>query len=308
MTAVFQAPALDWHEVLDSGAGEKLERFGPYVLRRPDPQALWRPSLPTERWAAADLAFERESDRGGRWVPRAGAPRALAADAPEWTVEHGRARLVVRPTPFKHVGVFPEQAANWAWLARVRAELVDLGRAPRLLNLFGYTGAATVLAALDGWEATHVDASKTSVTWAVDNAEASGLGRSAFRVVVDDALRFARRLTRRGERFEAILLDPPHYGRGPKGEVWRLEEHLAELVDVAVALAAERSVVVLSTYAVGHSPLAFARMFEEPRADAGAGAVEVGELALAESSGDVGRRLLPAGFCARWARGCAHGA
>ena len=307
MTAVFQAPALHWHEVLDSGAGEKLERFGPHVLRRPDPQALWRPSLPTDRWAAADLAFERESDRGGRWVPGPGAPRALGGDDPAWTVEHGRARLLIRPTPFKHVGVFPEQAANWAWIAGVRAELADLGRPPRLLNLFGYTGAATVLAALDGWEATHVDASKTSVTWAVDNAEASGLGRSAFRVVVDDALRYARRLARRGETFEAILLDPPHYGRGPKGEVWRLEEHLAELVDLALGLAAERGVVVLSTYAVGHSPLAFARMFEEPRAAASAGAVVVGELALAESGGG-GSRLLPAGFCARWARGCAHDA
>lgn len=307
MTAVFQAPPLDWYEVLDSGGAEKLERFGPHVLRRPDPQALWRPSLPSGRWASADLAFERESDRGGRWVPGRDAPRALGVETPEWTVEHGRARLIVRPTPFKHVGVFPEQAANWSWIQGVRAELEGLGRPPRLLNLFGYTGAATVLAALDGWEATHVDASKTSVTWAVDNAEASGLGRSGFRVVVDDALRYARRLARRGERFEAILLDPPHYGRGPKGEVWRLEEHLAELVDVALTLAAERSVVVLSTYAVGHSPLAFARMFEEPRESSAAGAVEVGELALAESGGGP-ERLLPAGFCARWARGCAHGA
>ncbi|MEL6716116.1 MAG: RsmD family RNA methyltransferase, partial [Planctomycetota bacterium] len=229
MTTLFEAPAIDGYELLDSGRGEKLERFGAFVLRRPDPQALWLPSLPPARWAAADLAFERESDRGGRWIPHPDAPSAVRGERPEWAIEHAGARLLVRPTPFKHVGLFPEQSANWAWVAQVRRDLSGGVERPRLLNLFGYSGAASVLAALDGWEVTHVDASKTSVTWAVDNAEASGLGRDGFRVVVDDALRYAQRLARRRQTFEAILLDPPHYGRGPKGEVWRLEEHLVEL-------------------------------------------------------------------------------
>ena len=304
MTRVFEAPSLSGYELLDSGGGEKLERFGPYVLRRPDPQALWKRTLPALDWSSAHLTFERESDRGGRWVPGEGAPRSFRNKSPEWTLQHGRARFVVRPTPFKHVGLFPEQAANWSWLEDVRAELgKDLPR-PRLLNLFGYTGAASVLAALDDWDVTHVDASKTSITWTVDNAEASGLGRDGFRVVVDDALGYARRLARRGERFDAILLDPPHYGRGPKGEVWRLEEHLAELLRVALSLTSPRAVVVLSTYAVGYSPIAFERMLS-----GGDGSVQAGELAIREQSHQpASPRLLPAGFCARWARGCAHDA
>lgn len=227
----------------------------------------------------------------------------MRGDAPEWTLDHDGARFLIRPTPFKHVGLFPEQTANWEAVAKVRAELGEAK--PKLLNLFGYTGAASVLAAQRGFDVTHVDASKASITWAVKNAEASGLGRTGLRVVCEDALRFARREMRRGSRYNVILLDPPHYGRGPKGEVWRLEENLAELIETAGALAADRALIVLSTYAVGYSPLAFARMFR----DLGSGSVEAGELAIPEAlDGDGPQRYLPAGFCARWARGLAHDA
>jgi 23S rRNA (cytosine1962-C5)-methyltransferase len=231
--------------------------------------------------------------------------RDARGDSPGWHLEHEGARFLIRPTPFKHVGLFPEQAANWAAVEATRAELDETGDAPRLLNLFGYSGAASVLAAKAGWDVTHVDASKASITWAVDNAEASGLGRSGMRIVCEDALRFARREARRGSRYDAVLLDPPHYGRGPKGEVWRLEEHLAELVDVAGELARDRALVILSTYAVGYSPLAFVNLF----GDLDGGSVSAGELAIPEQSRENARsRLLPAGFCARWARGCAHDA
>ncbi|MGD2019007.1 MAG: RsmD family RNA methyltransferase [Planctomycetota bacterium] len=299
--SVFEAPPLEGHALLDSGGGEKLERFGPVVLRRPDPQALWRRRLDDARWAAADLTFVRESDRGGRWEARPGAPDEARGEHPAWTIRQGEARLLIRPTPFKHVGLFPEQAANWALVERLGEELE--GRPLRLLNLFGYSGAASVLAARAGWEVTHVDASKASITWAVDNAEASGLGRSGMRVVCEDALRFARREVRRGSTYDVVLMDPPHYGRGPKGEVWRLEEHLAELVEVAGQLANPAALVVLSTYAVGHSPLALQNLF----GDLDGGSVQAGELAIPEApAGEGAPRRLPAGFCARWARGCAH--
>lgn len=309
MADPFVAPPLAGHEVLDSGMGEKLERFGAVTLRRPDPQALWKRRRPEAEWTAADLTFVRESDRGGRWVTAHGGRPGPSLQG--WELPCEGTTLLIRPTPFKHVGLFPEQSANWAFLEGVRHELSAHvpGSSPRLLNLFGYTGAASVLAAARGWDVTHVDASKTSVTWAVDNAQASGLGRDAMRVVVEDAMRFARRELRRGSRYHAVLLDPPHYGRGPKGEVWRLEEHLAEMVELSLALAEERACVVLSTYAVGYSPLAYRRMFEGAAAGTG-GRTEVGELALREASRpgeDGAERLLPAGYCARWARGCAHG-
>ena len=208
--AVFDAVPLEQYALLDSGGGEKLERFAGVVLRRPAPQALWRPRLSPERWVGADLSFVRESDRGGRWEIGPRAPAEVRGEDARWPLEHGGARFLVRPTPFKHVGLFPEQATNWAAVEAVREELA-LER-PRLLNLFGYTGAASVLAARAGWDVTHVDASKASLTWAVDNAEATGLGRSAFRVVHEDALRFAQRAVRREQRYDAIVLDPIESG------------------------------------------------------------------------------------------------
>jgi 23S rRNA (cytosine1962-C5)-methyltransferase len=296
--AVFAHPPLEDHALLDSGDGQKLERFGEVVLARPDPQALWRPRLARERWEAADLAFVRESDRGGRWEARSGAHPAARGKAPEWEVRLGAARALVRPTPFKHVGVFPEQAANWRWVEELGTGGGE--RPPRLLNLFGYTGVASVLAARAGWDVTHVDASRASLAWAQDNARAAGLAADALRVVLDDALAFARREARRGSRYRGVLVDPPHHGRGPKGERWRLETGLAPLVEACAELLDERSFLVLSVYAVGYSPLALLNLLE---ACAG-GEVEAGELALPEAEvAGAPARLLPCGFCARWRRG-----
>lgn len=296
--AVYRQPPFPDYALLDSGRGEKLERFGPVVLRRPDPQALWRPRLGAPDWEAADLTFERESDRGGRWLARRGAHPAARRAEPEWQIAYGDARFLLRPTPFKHVGVFPEQATTWELL---RGLARTFGEGPRLLNLFGYTGAASIIASLAGYRVTHVDASRQSLAWLGDNARVSGLDERAIRVLLEDALVFARREARRGSKYEVILLDPPSYGRGPKGEKWELESGLADLVEALVTLVADRALVVLSTYAVGHSPLSLANLL----GDLPEGRVEAGELALfpcAEHAAE-GARPLPAGFCARWSRG-----
>ena len=262
---------------------------------RPDPQALWRRRR-EELWARADLTFVRESDRGGRWDAGPRAQKDLTGPEPEWELGYEGARFLVRPTPFKHVGVFPEQAANWEW---VRSMAGSFDGAPRLLNLFGYTGVASVLARQAGYRVTHVDASRASLAWLRANARASGLADDALRIVLDDALGFAKREARRGERYEAILLDPPRYGRGPKGEKWQFESGIADLVETCGRLLAERSFLVLSSYAMGTSALAMANLlgtFES-------GEVAAGELAVPEEPRDGDARLLPCGFCARWRRG-----
>lgn len=292
-SAVFEQPDLCDHALLDSGEGWKLERFGPVELARPDPQALWPRRLPRERWGGADLRFERESDRGGSWIRGAGAVTVPGGDEPEWPVCFDGATFLIRPTPFKHVGLFPEQATNWRWIADRRAAF---GERPALLNLFGYTGAASVLAARAGYAVTHVDASRTTLAWARANAAASGLGEGELRVVLDDAFAFAQREVRRGRRYSAILLDPPHHGRGPRGERWQLEEGLAPLLATCAELLDERAALVLSMYAVGYSPLALANLLAEFEG----GEVDAGELALREEG--AGGRLLPCGFCARWSR------
>lgn len=291
MTTPAVFPEVRWsdHALVDSGGGEKLERFGRFTLVRPDPQALWRRRLDERAWKAADLVFVRESDRGGRWEGRA---RAELERGIELRFE--AARFLVRPTPFKHVGVFPEQAANWRWVGE---RLAALGSGARVLNLFGYTGVASLLARAAGAEVTHVDASKTALAWARENAQLSGLGETGLRWILDDALGFARREVRRGARYHVILLDPPHFGRGPKGETWQFEEGLAPLLEAARALLAEQSCLVLSSYAIGYSALAFANLLEEFEG----GAVEAGELVLGEEGADA--RRLPCGFCARWSRG-----
>ena len=301
--AVFAQPAFADHELIDTGAGEKLERFGPAVLRRPDPQALWLPRLAPQVWDAADLSFERDPASGGKrgsW--RAGPAAATAARGrePSWSVRFGEAVCVLRPTPFKHVGLFPEQAANWVWLQAAAGALGS--PRPRLLNLFGYTATASVVALQAGFEVTHVDASKTTLSWARENLAASGLASDSMRVVLDDAAAFARREVRRGARYHGIVLDPPHFGRGPKGERWQFEEHLAGLLQSCGELLEERAFLILSTYAIGSSPLAFANLL----AELPGGQVAAGELALAERPDGAERvapRRLPCGFCARFWRG-----
>ncbi|MEM7515741.1 MAG: RsmD family RNA methyltransferase [Planctomycetota bacterium] len=299
----FEAPPFPDHALLDSGGAEKLERFGGVTLRRPDPQALWPRSLPSAEWEKADLAFVRESDRGGRW--HKGPRYRNTRGEPEWEVEFGEVRLLCKPTPFKHVGLFPEQATNWQLLRDLRPHFAGPGdgaaKSPQMLNLFGYTGAASIVAARAGYAVTHVDASKTMLGQVRDNQRRSGLDEKAIRVLLEDALKFAKREARRGSRYEVIFLDPPHSGRGPKGEKWQFENDIAPLLQAVSEIAAESALVVLSTYAIGFSPLSLVGLLHPFEG----GELDVRELALREEG--PAQRLLPAGFCARWTRGLGEG-
>ena len=248
-------PCFADYELLDSGNFEKLERFGPYVTRRPEPQAIWRPSLTEEEWTRrADAAFLRDarSDERGVWRLRPRTPD-------RWTVryEHEGMHLTMRLglTSFKHVGIFPEQAANWDFIYDRCRSLAGKGAVPRVLNLFAYTGGATLAARAAGADVTHVDSVKPVVTWARENMESSGL--DGVRWIVEDALKFVRREVRRENRYDGIILDPPAYGRGAAGEKWILEEHIGQMLDCCARLLApdEGAFVVLNLYSMGLSAL-----------------------------------------------------
>lgn len=277
-------PAEDY-ELLDSGKEEKLERFGDVVLSRPDPQALWEKRLGADQWAAAAGRYEREG-KDGKWVGKT-LPK-------EWQIEFGGQKFIIRPTTFKHTGLFPEQASNWEWSQTL---IKRAGREVNVLNLFGYTGGATLAAASAGAKVVHVDGSKTAVAWARENADASGLGESPIRWITEDALTFVKREVKRGNKYDAIVMDPPAFGHGPGGEVWMFEEHFLELVKLCHELLSDQPLFILMNgYAAGYSPLAFAYNLESFEKKFG-GKIEYGDLAIAESGSD---RILPAGIFARW--------
>jgi 23S rRNA (cytosine1962-C5)-methyltransferase len=287
---------------------EVVKRYGEIVVRRPDPQALWPRGLEDGEWSKADLTFVRDetsAGRGGKWITRKDAHGGIFAGSTQWSVRYEDATFIARPTPFKHVGIFPEQAPNWDLVRRVaRAFGVEK---PRLLNLFGYTGVASVLALRSEYEVTHVDASKTSLAWARENLAASGFPEDAMKIVLDDALVFTQREARRGSRYHVVLLDPPHYGRGPRGEKWQFEDSIGALVAAVRDIVLDRALVILSSYAIGCSPITLENLLADLGPDLlgpesnGRSALESGELVLREESPRA--RLLPAGFCARWSRG-----
>jgi 23S rRNA (cytosine1962-C5)-methyltransferase len=277
------------YALLDSGAGRKLERYGPYRFIRPEPQALWAPR--EAAWEAdGEFVPASDEDGGGRWsfarpVPREG-----------WLVRWGEVRLTAHCTPFRHLGFFPDMAPVWEWMA----SRLDGAASPSTLNLFGYTGAGTIALSALG-PVTHVDASKKSVAQARDNAVLSVAAERPIRWIVDDAAKFAAREVRRGRRYAGIILDPPKFGRGPDGEVWRLEEHLPALVrDCARLLDGDSRFLFLTVYAVRMSALALAGLLAEALAEL-PGRIEFGELAVCEAG--EGGRLLPTAIFARWSNG-----
>ncbi len=287
-------PSKDY-ELLDSGREEKLERYGQFVLARPDPQALWEKNLEEGEWAKADGRFSREgkgnlsAGRQGKWETKENLPK-------EWTLALGDLTFIIKPTSFKHTGLFPEQEPNWEWVGEsLRKSPVP----PKVLNLFGYTGAATLACARAGAEVTHVDASKTAVAWARENASLSGLAEAPIRWMIEDVLVFVKREIKRGNRYDAIIMDPPAFGHGPKDELWKIEENLLELISLCGELLTENPLFVLiNGYAAGYSSLAFAYNLE-PFAKKFGGEVEYGDLTIKESKGE---RLLPCGIFARWSR------
>jgi 23S rRNA (cytosine1962-C5)-methyltransferase len=280
------------YALLDSGEGRKLERFGRFTVERPEPQALWRPALEPSRWLEADAIFKStnadEDAEGGRWRKNTPVPET-------WPVRVLGITTLCRLTSFRHLGLFPEQLPHWEWMVEWLRGVSD--KPARVLNLFAYTGAASLLAASSGAEVTHVDASKKAIAWAKENQAASKLGDAPIRWILDDARKFVAREVRRGKSYHLILIDPPKFGRGPEGEVWDVFTHLAPLLrDCAALLAPGRSALVLTTYAIRASALATDGLARECLAGRG-GTFASGELAVVEQAG---ARVLPTSLFTRW--------
>ncbi len=276
-------------EVLDTGDGEKLERWGDVILRRPDPQTIWPKSDPA-LWRQAQAWYHRSDKGGGEWEFFSRLPE-------KWVIAHEALRFYVRPTGFKHTGLFPEQAANWVWMAE---KLRQSGRKDlRVLNLFGYTGGATLACAQAGAHVTHVDAAKGMVQWAKENRELSQLPETSCRWIVEDALRFVQREIRRGNSYDGILMDPPSYGRGPSGEVWKLENELYGLIDTcAQVLSPEPLFFLVNSYTTGFQASVLSNIIEKCVVSRFGGQVDSQELCLPVSTGGV----LPCGATGRWFR------
>jgi len=275
------------YALLDSGGRRRLERFGDVVLDRPAPQALWEPSLSKREWDAAHGRYERDSSGGGSWTRTDGLPE-------QWELEAGGLRLLLRPTGFGHLGIFPEQIRFWEWIQQ-RCKAAP--EPPRVLNLFGYTGGSTLAAALGGAKPTHCDASKGVVQWGRQNQSLSAIGPDAIRWIVDDARKFVRRELRREKRYDAVILDPPSFGRGQKGEVFKLERDLPSLLaDLAQLLGDAPQFMLLSAHTPGVGPLALERLLRQAlRRDDGLWSA--GEMFIDEND-DPSRRLPSGEWCA----------
>ena len=277
------------YALLDSGGGRKLERYGPYTVVRPEPQAMWTPRLPGSAWEKADAVFNpSDEEDAGNW-------RFKGKPQESWPMAWGDAKFHARFTAFRHLAFFPEQAANWAWLdERLRATPGQ----PKVLNLFGYTGVASLVCAAAGAHVTHVDASKKAIGWARENAALSGLEDRPIRWICEDARRYVQREVRRGSRYDGIILDPPKYGRGPDGEVWRLFENLPELAALCTELLSENaSFLLLNAYAERISGAALSSLLASNLQDRG-GRIDWGELTLVEDKQD---RQIGMSFYGRWA-------
>jgi len=279
------------YELLDSGGGAKLERFGTVTAVRPDAKAFWSRALDEKDWSRAQAVFiEGAGESGSHWSPASIVNR-------RWTMEYEGLRFHVQPTPFRHMGFFPEQANHWDWM---RGILRGAGRETKVLNLYGYTGLATLAAAEAGASVTHIDASKKSITWARENQTLSGLEQKPIRWIPEDALKYVEREARRGSKYDGIIIDPPKFGRGPNGEIWKLEDSLGKLIEACRGILSEQPLfVVLTMYAANVSPLSGYYLLQE-LLDGRGGRYSAGELVLPETSAG---RLLPTAVFARWSAG-----
>jgi len=279
-------PAPSTYALLDAGRGERLEQWGPFRLRRPDPRATMGRALRDEAWSQIDAHYHGEAGHG-RWERRRELPE-------RWTIEHGGVTLVVKLAPFKHTGVFPEQADHWHWMTTVA------DRPLTVLNLFAYTGGATMALAKAGHQVTHVDASKPALAWARENAAANGLPADAIRWIHDDATAFVRRELRRGRHYDAAIMDPPAFGRTPDGRIWQIREHLPELLTNVVALLAEPVFLLINDYSLDADPDQLAKLVTSalPTPTAAAGRLEMDSLHLPLPAG----RSLDTGRFVRWRR------
>ena len=274
------------YELIDCGRGEKLERWGDQLLVRPDPQAIWNTPRTHRGWKVNAGRYARSSTGGGQWQNKSMPER--------WTVSYGDLTFNIKPMNFKHTGLFPEQAVNWDWFSN---KIKKAGRPVRVLNLFAYTGGATIAAAAAGAQVTHVDASKGMVTWAKENAAASGLKDAPIRWIVDDCVKFVEREIRRGRQYEAIIMDPPSYGRGPKGEIWKIEEAIYPLIQLCTKLLSDTPLFFLvNSYTTGLAPAVLTYMLATELKKF-RGRVDSQEVGLPVSSNGL---VLPCGASGRW--------
>ena len=283
------------YEVLDTSAGEKLERWGDYILVRPDPQVIWNTPHKVREWKQKNGHYHRSNKGGGQWE---------FFDLPEqWEISYGNLKFHLKPFHFKHTGLFPEQAVNWEWSGNLirEAKKKNPGKEIKVLNLFAYTGGATVACADAGAAVTHVDASKGMVTWAKENAAASGLANAPIRYLVDDCVKFVEREIRRGNHYDAIIMDPPSYGRGPKGEIWKIEEKIFPLVQLCTKVLADKPLFFLiNSYTTGLQPAVLSYMLNLELKSRFGGTVEADEIGL-PVRGKQGL-VLPCGASGRYPR------
>ena len=282
------------YEVIDCSKGEKLERWGDYLLVRPDPQVIWDTPKKEKGWRKMNGHYHRSSKGGGEWeffqLPK------------EWTIQYSlpinkKLTFHLKPFSFKHTGLFPEQAANWNWFSQLIADAVSKGRQVKVLNLFAYTGGATLAAAAAGASVTHVDASKGVVTWAKENAISSGLKDAPIRWLVDDCVKFVEREIRRGNHYDAIIMDPPSYGRGPKGEIWKIEESVYPLIQLCSQILTDNPLFFLiNSYTTGLQPAVLSYMISTVLGTAN-GTVTASEIGLPVSSNGL---VLPCGASGRY--------
>jgi 23S rRNA (cytosine1962-C5)-methyltransferase len=278
------------YELIDTGGGEKLERWGKYILRRPDPQVIWPFHGKKGLWEKADAHYHRSSSGGGRWEYKTKLPE-------RWTIKYGELRFYVEPTGFKHTGLFPEQAANWEWIIR---KIKAVKKNVRVLNLFAYTGGASVAAAYAGAEVCHVDAAKGMVARAKENLELSGFKDRTVRFITDDVKKFVEREIRRGRQYEAVIMDPPSYGRGPKGEMWKLEDELFGLIDMCTeVLSSDPLFFLVNSYTTGLAPSVLGNLLHITVAGKFGGTVSADEIGLPISESGL---VLPCGASGRWER------
>ncbi len=282
--------ANDWkqYELLDTGSGEKLERWGDVVLRRPDPLIIWPLAKETPIWQQADAHYHRSSSGGGQWDMKRQLPD-------RWVVSYDKLSFYIKPTSFKHTGLFPEQAANWSWMM----DKIRKGNRPiKVLNLFAYTGGASVACASAGAEVCHVDASKGVVQWAKENLQLSGLGDKPVRFITDDVFKFVQREERRGNKYDAIIMDPPSYGRGPNGETWKLEDDLFPFVQFCTKILSDNPLFLLiNSYTTGLSPTVLHNLLSMSLGNKFGGQITCGEIGLPITASKM---IMPAGILGRW--------
>ena len=282
----------DDYEVMDTGNGMKLERWGKYILSRPDPQVIWTKTLSESVWSNVSAEYIRDVSGGGRWNYKSSLPS-------KWTITYDNLKFYIEPTGFKHTGLFPEQASNWDWMINSISKAVNSGREINVLNLFGYTGGATVACASAGAKVCHVDAAKGMVTRAKENVILSGLGDKTVRYIIDDAFKFVIKELKRGNKYDAIIMDPPSYGRGPSGEIWKLEDNLCDFIAECSKLLTEDALFfLLNSYTTGLSPVVTGNILTLLIKQKEGGIVTSGDLCLPVTNGTG--IILPCGSYARW--------